>query len=157
MTQAEFEERIIGMQDVMYRVSTTILRQLSDREDAVQSTIEKALCKRTKLRNDNAMQTWVIRILINECYALHRSRKYEVLMEALPERETASDADFDLYCLFTSLGEKHRLPMVLHYVEGYGIADISRILHLPQGTIKSRLHYGRNTLKEALKSKEIDL
>lgn len=155
MTQAEFEERIIGMQDTLYRVSTTILRRLCDREDAVQSTIEKALCKRDKLRNDDAMQKWVIRILINECNTLYRRRKHETLLEIMPERETASDANPDLYCLFTSLDEKHRLCMVLHYVEGYDIADVARILHLPKGTVKSRLHYGRTVLKEALETKEV--
>ena len=46
MTEAEFAGRVIAMQDALYRVSTTILPRLCDREDAVQSAIEKALRKR---------------------------------------------------------------------------------------------------------------
>lgn len=41
MTQAEFVRRVVAMEDTLYRVSTTILPQLCDRQDAVQSAIEK--------------------------------------------------------------------------------------------------------------------
>lgn len=46
MTEAAFAARVIAMQDTLYRVSTTILPRLCDREDAVQSAIEKALRRR---------------------------------------------------------------------------------------------------------------
>ncbi len=51
MTDAEFAARVIAMQDTLYRVSTTILPRLCDREDAVQSAIEKALRRRGRLRD----------------------------------------------------------------------------------------------------------
>ena len=113
MTQQEFARRIVAMQDTLYRVSTTILPQLCDREDAVQGAIEKAWRKQGRLRDDSALRAWVIRILINECYTLLRRRKHETLSDTLPEREVAIDANPDLYQLFTSLDEKYRLPMVL--------------------------------------------
>ncbi|HPJ01433.1 MAG TPA: sigma-70 family RNA polymerase sigma factor [Candidatus Limiplasma sp.] len=143
MTQEEFAQRIVAMQDTLYRVSTTILPQLCDREDAVQGAIEKAWRKQGKLRDESALRAWVIRILINECYTLLRRRKRETLSDTLPEREVAIDASPDLYQLFTSLDEKYRLPMVLFYVEGYSVEECARMLKLPQGTLKSRLHRGR--------------
>lgn len=150
MTEQEFERRILAMQDRMYRVSTTLLRQMCDREDAVQSAIEKAWRQQKKLRDDGAMQAWVMRILVNECYALLRKTKKEVPSDTLPERETAEDARPDIYRLFTGLDEKYRLIMVLHYVEGYQVQEIARMLRLPQGTVKSRLHRGRLKLREAM-------
>lgn len=154
MTHEEFAERIIAMQDTLYRVATTILPQLCDREDAVQGAIEKAWAKRQRLRDDGAMKKWVIRILINECYALIRKSRREQPVETLPEREASPDADKSLYSLFTSLHEKYRLPMVLYYVEGYTVEETARMLKLPQGTIKSRLHRGRKLLKETLDMEE---
>ncbi len=154
MTHEEFADRIVAMQDTLYRVATTILPQLCDREDAVQSAIEKAWAKRGRLRDDAAMKQWVIRILINECYALLRPRKREQPCETLPEREASPDANKSLYSLFTSLDEKYRLPMVLYYVEGYTVEEVSRMLKLPQGTVKSRLHRGRTLLKETLDMEE---
>lgn len=150
MTKEEFADRIVAMQDRMYRVSTTLLKRLCDREDAVQSAIEKAWRHQKKLRDDSAMQAWVMRILINECYALLRRSKKEVPSDTLPERETAQDARPDIYGLFTGLDEKYRLTMMLHYVEGYRVEEIARMLRLPQGTVKSRLHRGRLKLREAL-------
>ena len=146
MTQAEFVRRVVAMEDTLYRVSTTILPQLCDRQDAVQSAIEKALRKQEKLRDPNALEAWLTRILINECYLILRSRK----------RETAPDALPDLYELFTSLEEKYRLPMVLYYVEGHSVAEAAHILHLPQNTLKSRLHRGRQALRSSLALKEVD-
>lgn len=150
MTQEEFADRIVAMQGTLYRVSTTILPQLCDREDAVQSAIEKAWRKQSKLRDDLAMRAWVIRILINECYALLRRRERERPSDTLPDRETTPDAQPDLYQMFTSLDEKYRLPMVLYYVEGYSVAETARMLRMPQGTLKSRLHRGRLLLKDTL-------
>lgn len=42
MTQTEFTQRVLAMQDRLYRVSCTLLRCEADREDAVQSALEKA-------------------------------------------------------------------------------------------------------------------
>ena len=155
MTQEEFARRIVAMQDTLYRVSTSILPQLCDREDAVQGAIEKAWRKQRKLRDDRAMQAWVIRILINECYGLLRRRKWETPSDTLPERETAQDARPDLYQIFTSLDEKYRLPLLLHYVEGYSVKECARMLNMPQGTLKSRLHRGRLLLRDMPELEEV--
>jgi len=157
MTHEEFGSRIIQMQDTLYRVSTTILPRLCDREDAVQEAIAKAWQKQHRLRDQSALHAWVIRILINECYNLLRRGKRETLSEALPERETAFDANPDLYSLFTSLDEKYRLPLVLYYVEGYSVEETAKMLKMPQGTIKSRLHRGRLILKDTLNMEEVRL
>ncbi len=155
MTQAEFAHRVVAMQDTLYRVSTTILPQLCDREDAVQSAVEKALRKRGQLRDPHSLGPWITRILVNECYAILRKRKRETLMRDVPERETAPDAQPGVYSLFTSLEEKYRLPMLLYYVEGYSVAETARALRLPQGTLKSRLHRGRLLLKDSLSLEEV--
>lgn len=156
MTQAEFDGRVVAMQDTLYRISATLLRQQCDREDAVQGAIEKALRGRERLRDDRALEKWLARILINECYALLRKRKRETLYEDLPERETAADANPDLYRLFTSLSEKYRLPMVLYYVEDYTVEEIARMLRMPKGTLKSRLHRGRKLLRGSLDLEEVE-
>ena len=89
MTDAEFAARVIAMQDTLYRVSTTILPRLCDREDAVQSAIEKALRRRGRLRDAAALEKWLTRILINECYTIHRRRRRGVLCGDPAARETA--------------------------------------------------------------------
>lgn len=155
MTSDDFASRIVAMQETLYRVSYSILPLSCDREDAVQEAIQKAWQQREKLRKEEAMQPWVTRILINECYALLRRKKREVPMEALPEREAPAGADTSLHQLFLSLEDALRLPAVLHYIEGYEVKDIARILRLPAGTVKSRLHRARKKMKETWDRQEV--
>ena len=154
MKQEEFEARIIAMQDVLYRVSATLLYQQCDREDAIQECIFKAIRKREKLRDDKAMQSWVIRILINECYAILRRAKRVQPCETLPEPKAAPDADKEVFRMLFSLEEKIRLPMVLYYAEGYDTREIAIMLHIPGGTVRSRLARGREKLRVMIQNEE---
>ncbi len=149
MTKEEFECRIIGLQDTLYRVASTILPRPCDREDAIQECIYRALRKRGSLRDDDALRSWVIRILINECYVMLRRFKRERPTDELPEPEPQPDPDAnpDVFRALYSLKRDLRLPLVLHYVEGYPLEDIARILRIPCGTVKSRMARARKKLK----------
>lgn len=149
MTHEEFARRIVAMQGSLYRVSFSLLPQLCDREDAVQSCIEKAWRKQASLRDESRLEAWVIRILLNECYAIIRSRRHETPMETLPDIPAPPGAEPDLYRFFTDLPERLRLPMVLHYLEGYEVRDVASMLHIPAGTVKSRLSRGRELLRQS--------
>ena len=159
MTKEEFEARIIAMQDTLWRVSATLLKQPCDREDAIQECIFKALRKRETLRDERYMQSWVIRILINECYSIHRRAKWEKPMERLPEPPPmpGPDADPEVFRALFSLEEKMRLPVVLHYVEGYQVEEIARILRIPTGTVKSLLARAREKLKKEMEKEAGEL
>lgn len=155
MTYEAFTQMIIGMQGTLYRISAGLLPQPCDQEDAVQSALEKALRKKDALRDERNLQGWVVRILINECYALLRKRKRELPLEELPEPAIPQGADKDLYRFFRGLPDKLRLPMVLFYVEGYSMKEIASLLHLPGGTVKSRLSRGRNQMRQDDAFKEV--
>jgi len=154
VNKTEFESRIIAMQDVLYRVSVTILREPKDREDAIQECILKAIVKREKLKDDRAMQAWVIRILINECYAILRKNRRMIPLDKLPEREAENGGDPEVFRMLFSLPDKLRLPMVLYYVEGYSTEEIAKMLSVPAGTVRSRLTRGREKLKTMMESEE---
>ena len=156
MTKEEFEKRIIAMQDTLYRVSATILYRPCDREDAIQECIYKALRKRDSLREDAYMQSWVIRILINECYSIMRRARWERPQEHLPEPPPipAPDADGEIWRVLRALPDKLRLVMVLYYVEGYSVDEIAGILKIPSGTVKSRLARGREKMKQDMEADE---
>lgn len=148
MTQAEFEARFVAMQDTLYRVSATLLPQMCDREDAIQECVYRALIKRERLRNDAAMRAWVVRILINECYQVMRRRKREFPVETLPEGEVEAGADLEVRQTLMALPPALRLPVELHYIEGYKIEEIARMLRVPSGTVKSRLSRARKAMRE---------
>ena len=121
-----------------------------DRDEAVQECLYKAWQKRHQLKDERFMQTWVIRILINECHNIQRKSSRELPLDELPERAAPADADFELHDALFSLDETLRLPIILHYIEGFSTSEIARILRWPQGTVKSRMLRGRQKLKKIL-------
>ena len=55
-----------------------------------------------------------------------------------------------------ALEEKYRLPIHLHYYEGYSIGEIAKILKSPYGTVGSYLSRGREKLKLSLKEEDYE-
>jgi len=155
VTTDEFGKRIVEMQETLYRVCYSLLPQACDREDAVQECIRIAWQKRGSLRDERHLQTWVIRILIHECYAVSKRAKREHPTDALPERTAPPDADIDLHDALIALPPSLRLPVALHYLEGYPLSDVARMMRLPTGTVKSRLNRARRQLKETMLDEEM--
>lgn len=72
MDKKEFAERVHAMQERLYRLTAGQLREEQDRKDAVQEAIFKAWKGRARLRDKAYFETWLIRILINECHNIQR-------------------------------------------------------------------------------------
>lgn len=149
MTKREFSERITDMEDTMYRVSYSVLKNPHDQADAIQETILKAWWKLDSLREDQYFQTWVIRILMNVCRDMARKKHRECPSEHI-EVEAPPTADGAMMEALSELDEKYRLTIVLHHVEGYTTKEVARIMRVPEGTVKFRLARGRKLLKEIL-------
>lgn len=148
MNRTDFILRVRECERRLYRVARTMLHSDADCEDAVQEALLRAWAKRGSLREERFFETWLIRILINECKNIYR-RKPRAQSE-IPETLAAPPADGELMDALMSLPEKHRIPMELHYIEGYGINEIARMLLIPDGTVKWRLSRGRTLLRTEL-------
>lgn len=67
--------------------------------------------------------------------------------QAVPE-QARSDSASDLHAIMHRLPAEHRMILSLYHLEGLGIAEVARVLQIPTGTVKSRLHKARRELKE---------
>ena len=85
MDRQELGQRIVDWTPLLYHVACGLLSGESDREDAVQSAIEKAWRKADSLREPNKLKPWLVRILVNEGHEWLRRRKREIPTENLPE------------------------------------------------------------------------
>lgn len=151
MTKDEFTRRITAMTKTLYRVSYGLLRREADREDAVQETILKAWEKLPTLRHEEYFQTWVVRILIHQCYAIGRQISRVVsLDEAPPEDMAQPPQERQLRDAVMNLRPDQRLVVILHHIEGYCVQEIADMLDTPVGTIKTRLYRAREKLKREL-------
>ncbi len=151
MDKNEFSKKILEAEQTLYRVSKSILINDADCEDAVQEAVLKAYLKRNSLREEKYFKTWLTRILINECYQLLRTKKQELSYEDYFQEEQAeTNQHSELYDAILKLNIKHRMPIILHYIEGYSVNEIAKLLRVPSGTVKSRLSKGRKQLKKLL-------
>lgn len=147
-----FAEEVLEAESTLFRVAKSILIIDKDCEDAVQNAVLKAYEKLETLKDENYFRTWLVRILINECYTIVRVNKPTVSYEDYTACEQAdSSRDYsELYSAICQLGPKIRVTIVLHYLEGYSVEEIKAILKIPSGTVKSRLSKGRELLKSKL-------
>ena len=150
MTNEEFAKIATDTAEVMYRVSKSILKRDEDCEDAVHEAIVKAFSKLYSLKNDSFAKTWLIRIVINECYAILRKRKREIYSEEITEEEAEKQDYSELYTALNRLPADYRVTIVLYSIEGYSVSETADILKVSEGTVKSRLSRGRKKLRSFL-------
>ncbi len=146
------------------RLALSILGDPAEADDATQETLIAACRGLASFRGEAALRTWVTRITLNVCRSrLRRHRVRQALQDTLqalhllsgarPEpEETAiqNEADRQLWQVVEALDEKHRLPVILRYVQELSVPEIAGILGINEGTVHSRLHYARQKLQAQL-------
>lgn len=153
MNDQSYMTRVRSMERKLYRIAHAILFSDADCADAIQEAVFKGWMKKGSLHEEKYFETWMVRILINECRNLLRSGKniHLPLNEALASAaQPELNEDIHLRMAIRNLPEKYRMPLLLHHLEGYSLAEIARMLDIPQGMVKSRLHQGRSALRKIL-------
>ncbi|MCR4677762.1 MAG: sigma-70 family RNA polymerase sigma factor [Lachnospiraceae bacterium] len=145
MTKEQFGELIMTNKESLYRVAKSILRNDDDCADAIEEAIVKGFENLRSLKKDEFAKTWLIRILLNECYSIYRfKQKYA---DDLPEQSYDSDDYSDLHEALYKLNDKQRLAVSLHYLDGYSIREVARILKTSEAAVKMNLSRARKLLK----------
>lgn len=151
MTQEVFTQGVLMHEATMYRIASTLLPRFADRQDAVQSAIALAWQHRNALRSTDSFRPWLARILIRECYRIRKNLQSLWLMDTVPDSPAPPERDEALHDAIGLLPDKLRITVVLYYAEGMSQQEISLALHIPKGTVKSRLNAGRAALGALLK------
>ena len=138
MSNEEFAKRIESIRTKLFKTAMIYLGSESAALDAVDEAVYKALCGHRKLRNPEYFDTWITRILINECHNELRGQKR---YSPLDELTAAAAEEFDSLPLKEAL---RRLPkdlkevVILRFFSGYTVAETAQILNIPAGTAATR-------------------
>jgi RNA polymerase sigma-70 factor (ECF subfamily) len=169
--QEDFEEEIIPHLDAMYNFALRLTSDPSDAEDLVQDTIVKAFRFFSSYEKGTNAKAWLFRILKNSYSNNYRKKSkqpnqvdydevstfHETIRSELPHTSDLEDkmfrdlVDDDISQALEELPEDFRTVVLLCDVEGFTYEEIANMLDVPIGTIRSRLHRGRNLLKAQLK------
>ena len=165
---AAFGRLVKLYQRSVYRVAYGITRNASDADDLAQETFVRAFQAIGRFRVGEPLHPWLARIAVNLAFSLFRRRKRrpETPLEPLiesghefagaddpAENVAKSERDRHLSEAFAGLSEEHRVILVLRVVEGMSYDEIARTLHVPGGTVMSRLSRARADLRARLKAR----
>lgn len=149
LTEQEFHRAVEQYLDMVYRIALNWFRRSADADDAVQETMLRLWRSETVFQNEDHLRRWLVRVTLNECRRIstHPWRKRMVPLEECPLPVFRDPAQGTLFQEVMALPAKYRLPLYLHYYEGYSAAEVGKLLGLKTSTVLTRLARGRAKLK----------
>ena len=149
MNLAQFDVLAAQYMDMVFRLAFSHLKSKADADDVTQNVLLNLYRTDTVFSSNEHVKYWLVRVTLNECKKHWRSpwSQFEDFT-AYAETLSFEEPEYgDLFQAIMRLDKKYRIPIVLHYCDGYSIAEISELLHVPVGTIGTRLARARTKLK----------
>ena len=161
--EQKFTELIEENKLRFYKTAKIILKNDDDVYDAIHEALISIYKNYEKLENEKFFSTWATRIIINKCYDLLRKRKNNIVpidefIENNPSMGQNDKYEIDesgIKQAMNFLNDDVKLIVVLYYYDNYSVKEISEIVNIPEGTVKSRLSTARKLLKQKLGKEEI--
>jgi RNA polymerase sigma factor (sigma-70 family) len=136
------------------RIARNECASSADADDAVQETLWLVYRRIGALRTVTSYTAWLFSIVRHECQRLMRRMRGQT---ELPDEDhrtfayyTTPGLRIDLAAAIQSLPEKYREAIILRDIEEYSIAEMADALRLTRAAVKSRIHRGRQMIREYL-------
>ena len=138
--------------DTLYRICFLRLRNQFDAEDAVQETFLRYIKKKPQTEGEEHLKAWLCRVAINICHDMARRKRVRsfVSLDAVGEIAGNDPESTEIIQSLSLLPEKYGNVLFLHYVEGYDVKSISKIVGCGESAVKMRLARGRDRLRKIL-------
>ncbi|MBZ2188969.1 RNA polymerase sigma factor [Alcanivorax sp. JB21] len=169
--QKQFEMLLGPCLPGLYRVARRFTENSHDAEDLLQTVLLKLYPRLDELAGIEKLMPWLTKVLLRE-FIDDQRRQNRWLRVVQPEHEIENTLSFQtaletvqeapdqlldesrtarkVRTALDSLSTDHRVLVIMHDMEGYALEELSGILDLPMGTVKSRLHRARARLRELL-------
>jgi RNA polymerase sigma-70 factor, ECF subfamily len=172
---SRFIENVVPLTDHLLRQAWKLCSQRVDVEDLVQETILKAFLSYGSFREGSNLKAWLHRIMVNtwvDAYRTSQRRPAERLTGDITEEQAVTAGSLqalarqsaelevlaalpdDAVTALSALPDDLRATVYYADVQGYRNTEIAAMLKIPVGTVGSRLHRGRKTLREILTQKK---
>lgn len=169
MTRQEFARLIEEEGGNIYAFCYHLTGNREDAQELYQETMLKAMERCGKIERAGNPKSYLLAIAVGN--RKNQKKKYARRQRIAPkeymqddwsfptETETASPEEACISAELielvrmetTALKEKYRIPVYLYYSQELSIAEIAKLLHIPRGTVKSRLYTARTIIAEKLK------
>ncbi len=142
--------------DMLYHVSLSHLQSREDAEDVLQEVFCKYYQKMPTFTDSAHEKAWFLRVTVNQCRDHLRYRKLRThtplheIGEIAGQTGITDETALDVMQLLSYLPEKYRSVVILHYLEGLSVEEISMVLNIGKSAVKMRLSRAREQLQQKL-------
>jgi len=157
-----FEQLVSPYISTLYSFAYRLCQNTDSAEELVQLLLTRLFPKLEELERVESLRPWLTRSLYNLYVDTYRKQQRTLAIispEEIPEnilsKEKTPYENIELShnqqvitAAMQQLNDEQRLVMLLHDAEGYSLNELAEILQTPIGTLKSRLHRGRNLVRE---------
>ena len=147
-----FCDNIKNLENGMYRLSYSILKNEEDAKDAVQEAIYNAYKNLETLKDKRKFKSWIYKIVANTSFEILRNKKnyIDIEQENIPAEKIDIDTNLTLWKAVQGLEQPYRTTITLFYYEDMSIKEISEITGSKVDAIKKQLSRGRDKIKEEI-------
>lgn len=151
--EAAFIELMQQYEANLYRVAYSYMRNEHDAIEVMQELTYRSYRNIRTIQEPQYIRTWLTRIAINICHDMLRKQKREIASNDIVEQqldnryEQQQTNEIELFDTLSHLSDGQRELIMLKYVEDHTNQDIAKSLHIPEGTVKSRLHTALRKLR----------
>ncbi len=165
---AAFELLFLKYQGPIFRTALAVTRDAGSAEEVLQDCFYKTYLNIMNITGEGSLSPWLHRVAVNlSCNAIKKRRVRFEAIDDVAESIVAADPHqspetvveqaelrVKMRDAINALPLKHRVVVALHYLQDFSLPEIGYILDLPVGTVKSRLHHARKTLRDRLGTQE---
>ena len=147
-----FCDNIKNLENGMYRLSYSILKNEEDAQDAVQEAIYNAYKNLETLKDKRKFKSWIYKIVTNTSFEILRNKKnyIDIEQENIAAEKIDIDTNLTLWKAVQGLEQPYRTTITLFYYEDMSIKEISEITGSKVDAIKKQLSRGRDKIKEEI-------
>lgn len=155
----------------VFRTALAITHNQQIAEDVLQEVFLKVYRYAERIDISLPLGPWLYRVTVNLCYTIStRQKRWMIPLESVintvgewvnqvrrgPEHQAEqSELQAVVREAIDSLSEVQRTVVILYYLGDLNLKEIAGILQVPEGTVKSRLYYGRENLRRKLESSQV--
>ncbi|EJT6473453.1 sigma-70 family RNA polymerase sigma factor [Clostridium perfringens] len=142
--------------EYLYKMAFLYVKDEQDALEVIHETVYRAFLNIEKLKKAKFFNTWITKILINVSIDfLKKKEKNEMLDESTPiikeKCEISTEEKLDLYNAIDLLNDNYKTVIIMMYFNDMKIKDISKVMEIPENTVKTYLRRAKQALGEVLK------
>lgn len=153
-------ELILNYTPYVYRTAYAFLHDSMEAEDVVQEVFIKVYRSLPQLSEARAFHSWLSKIITHQCLDWAKKKQATPIADvSLESLASPAHSNYDRRLIIkealSNLSEEHRTVLVLREWQGYDYHEISLILGIPLGTVKSRISSARMQMRKLLSDQKL--